>query len=173
MRCIDHAKSRLPTKTWVRVAPILLTASIAAKPATLAKSNAPTVVPTGNQGELDVSWNHVPGAQFYTIGWINKEEFQLMLSAGRDWLDAFHYATVGSAYNSHTVSGLKPVGEYCVIIGAQTYRFGGAVPSWSDLVTTAGQHGAGFVPSRACPCRPPVTCPSETAPPTPLVACSP
>ena len=109
----------------------------------------PVVAATATAGELRVTWNAVAGAQFYTVGWVNIDEYSSMSSAGRDWLDAFHYATVPSTHTSHIVSSLQPGGGYFVIIGAGPTRFGGEAPVWSpwtNLVTTSGQHGEGFCP---------------------------
>ena len=71
------------------LAAVLLLASIAAMPAAVAPPNQPTVVATANGGELRVTWVAAAGAQFYTIGWVNLEEYHRMRNAGRDWLDAF------------------------------------------------------------------------------------
>ena len=128
---------------------VLLIASIAAMPAAVAPPNQPTVVATANGGELRVTWVAAAGAQFYTIGWVNLEEYHRMRNAGRDWLDAFHYTTIPSAYTSHTISSLQPGAGYLVLIGARTTRSGGDAPVWSpwaNLVMTSGQHGEGFCP---------------------------
>ena len=128
---------------------ILLVAGIAATPAALTKPDQPAVAATGNAGELQVSWNLVPGAQHYTIGYANLDDLNRMAAADRNALDAFYYVTIGSANTSHALSGLKPQTAYYVLIGAQTPRFGAtdlAWGQWSNAVVTAGQHGAGFCP---------------------------
>ena len=64
-----------------------------------------------------------------------------MLGAGREWLDAFHYAVIPAAYTSYTVSGLKLETPYYTIIVA--LNLADLVPPiwlwgpWSDLVETA------------------------------------
>ena len=68
---------------------VLLIASIAAMTAAVAPPNQPTVVATANGGELHATWDAAAGARFYTIGWVNLEEYHRMRNAGRDWLDAF------------------------------------------------------------------------------------
>ena len=65
--------------------------------------------------------------------------------------------TVGAGNTEHTLSGLKPETAYYVLIGAQTERFGATDLSWgpwSNAVTTAGQHGAGFCPITGLPLPP-------------------
>ena len=131
------------------LAVIMLVAGIAATPAALAKPSQPAVSATASAGELQVSWNSVPSAQHYTVGYANLDDLNQMAAAGRNALDAFYYVTVGAANTRHTLSGLKPETAYYVLIGAQTERFGATDLSWgpwSNAVTTAGQHGAGFCP---------------------------
>ena len=128
---------------------ILLLAGIAATPAALTRPDQPAVAATSNAGELQVSWNRVPGAQHYTIGYANLDDLNRMAATGRNPLDAFYYVTIGAANTSHALSGLKPETAYYVLIGAQTPRFGAtdlAWGPWSNAVVTAGQHGAGFCP---------------------------
>ena len=143
----------------VKFAPIVLLLaiiSIAAAPAALPTPNAPTAAATSNAGEIVASWQSVAGAQFYTVGWINRNDYQQIGSSG-DWLSAFHYATIPASRTSYTVNGLKAGEEYWTIIGARTTRVGGDSPTWSawsGLVTTSGQHGAGFCPITGLPLPP-------------------
>ena len=136
---------------------VLLVASIAAMPTAPAQPNQPTVNSTANGGELSVTWSAAAGSQFYTIGWTNQAEYQEYQSAGREWLDAFHFVTIPARYTSHTIKDLEPGGSYYVIIGARTSRLGGEAPTWSpwsSLVATAGQHGEGFCPITGLPLPP-------------------
>ena len=139
------------------VAGVALIASSAASPAVLPTPAKPTAIATANGGELQVSWQPVSGAEFYTVGWINRNDYNGLLASGGDWLSAFHYATVMASNTSYTVSGLKPGEEYWTIVGARASRVGGDDPSWSswsDMVTTAGQHGEGFCPITGLPLPP-------------------
>ena len=127
----------------------LLLATVAAMPAALPTPDRPTATPTANGGELRVSWTAVLGASFYTVGWANLEEYEQIHAEGRNWLDSFHFVTLEAGRTGHTLSGLKPMGKYYVIVGARAERFGSTDITWSewtDLVTTAGQHGAGICP---------------------------
>ena len=135
----------------VKFAPIVLLLaiiSIAAAPAVLATPNAPTAAATSNAGEIVASWQSVAGAQFYTVGWINRNDYQQIGSSG-DWLSAFHYATIPASRTSYTVNGLKAGEEYWTIIGARTTRVGGDSPTWSawsGLVTDGGTARSRFLP---------------------------
>ena len=135
----------------------LLIGSIAAAPAAPAQPSPPHAAATQNTGEVQVNWNPAAGAQFYTVGWINRSDYLEMQSAGRDWLDAFHYATIPASYTAHIIKGLEAGANYYTIVGAQTSRFGGQEPTWSgwsNQVTTAGQHGADFCPVTGLPLPP-------------------
>ena len=135
---------------------VILVGSVAAAPAAPAKPNTPTAAATADAGELQVSWDSAAGAQFYTVGWINRNDYIEIGSSG-DWLSAFHYATIPASRTSYDISGLKTGEEYWTIVGARTSRSGGEAPvwsSWSTLATTAGQHGEGFCPITGLPLPP-------------------
>ena len=149
--------SKLPKiSSFLALVAILLVVGVAAMPGALAEPSTPTVVATADAGELRATWSATAGAQFYVVGWANSEEASQMTDAGREWLDAFHYATIPANHTGHTITGIKPNAEYAVIIGAKTTRFGGAEPTWSQwsFATTAGQHGAGFCPITGLPLPP-------------------
>lgn len=136
---------------------MLLAAGIAAAPADLPRPRQPSVTATGNAGELYVTWPDVAGAQFYTVGWIARGDYEAMRDAGRSYLDAFQYATIPAQYTHHTIGGLRPGEDHVVIVGARLTRSGGASPAWSgwsNLVATAGQHGEGFCPITGLPLPP-------------------
>ena len=119
---------------------LLLVGAIAAAPATPAAPAKPTVVAASTAGTLNASWPGSEGATFYDVGWANHAEVSQMQNAGREWLDAFHFATIPAQYTSHAIQGLQPGVQYYVIIGAKTARFGGDPPvwsPWSDPVTTS------------------------------------
>ena len=143
--------------TFALLFAVILITSIAAMPATLTAPNAPTAAATANAGEIQVRWQTVAGAQFYTVGWINRNDY-LQIGQSGDWLSAFHYATVPASRTSYTVSGLKAGEEYWAIIGARRERDGGEPTSWSaswsGLVMTSGQHGGGFCPITGLPLPP-------------------
>lgn len=134
---------------FVVLVAVFLMTGIAATPATLVKPDQPTAAATANAGELLVTWNASAGAQFYTIGWAEEEGIRQMLAAGREWRDAFHFATIPADYTGYTINGLKTETEYYAIVGAQSSRFGATDfvwSEWSELVSTAGLHGEGFCP---------------------------
>lgn len=138
----------------------LLVAGIAATPAQLAPPAAPAVQATGNSGEIVISWNQVPGAQYYTVGWVNWTAAKPLSDAGQDWLSLFHYTTVPGNLTSYTVKGLTAGDDHYGIIRAtdeagSAGRFGGGYSqfsSWSSSpAQPAGQHGDGFCPITGLP----------------------
>ena len=129
---------------------------VAATNAVLPSPAQPTAASTENAGELQVAWSPIAGAQFYTVGWINQDDYNRIGPSG-DWPAAFHYASIPASSTSYTVSGLKTGESYWTIVGARVERYGGTAPSWSlwsDLVTTAGEHGGGFCPITGLPLPP-------------------
>ena len=133
---------------------IIIIASIAATPAQLVAPGQPTAVATDNPGELQMSWNPVPGAQHYTVGYASPDEMDRMAAAGRNRLDAFYYATIGAENTSHTFTGLEPETVYWVTVGAHTPRFRATDLVWATrhaVATTAGEHGDGFCPITGLP----------------------
>ena len=126
--------------TMVLLVATLLTAGVAAMPATLSSPTLPTVIATANPGELRITWDAVPEAEHYTVGYANLDELDQMAAAGRNALDAFYYVTIGATHTAHTLSGLGPGIDYYVLVGAQTKRFGAddlVWGPWSSAVKTA------------------------------------
>ena len=155
-------------KKPARIIPLLVLlatfalAGIAATPAVLAKPVAPNIQSTANGGELEITWNRVPGAQFYTVGWINWTEGKPVLDAGGDWLSHFNYTTVAGHRTSYTVKGQIGGDNHFAIIRATDVsgdgRFNGPYSKWSSWSSSpaqpAGEHGAGFCPITGLPLPP-------------------
>ncbi len=113
---------------------VIIIASIAAMPATLAKPSAPTALATGDPGVIRISWDRIEGAQYYTVGWINWTRGQPVSDAGGDWHSLFHYSTVPGNQTGYTVSGLTGDENHHAIIRATDEadgRFGGGYSEWS------------------------------------------
>ncbi len=122
----------------------LLIAGIAATPAVLSKPLAPTIEATTNGGELEITWDRIPGAQYYTVGWINWTEGKPVLDAGGDWLSLLHYTTVAGHRTSYTVKGQNGGDTHYAIIRATDVsgtsgRFGGGYSAWSDWSSRPAQ----------------------------------
>ncbi len=129
----------------------LLIAGIAATPAVLSKPVAPTIEATTNAEEVTITWNRIPGAQYYTVGWINWTEGKPVLDAGEDWLKLFHYTTVPGDETSYTVKGQVGGDTHYAIIratdveGTTNGRFGGSYSTWSDWSSRSARPERGIV----------------------------
>ena len=126
-------------------------AGIAATPAVLAKPEPPSVHATQNGGELVITWDRIPGAQYYTVGWINWTEGQPVYSAGGDWLSYFNYTTVKGDRTSYTVQGLTGGDDYYANIratdvpGDDVGRFGGGWSTFSAWPSSPAQPARGII----------------------------
>ncbi len=129
---------RLVKLTPLLLFAIIIIASIAATPAQLAKPDAPTAEATANGGEMTISWDPVPGAQYYTVGWVNWTDAKPISDAGEDWLSQFYYTTVLGSETSYAVKGLDGGDDHYAIIratdveGVAEGRFGGGWSPFSD-----------------------------------------
>lgn len=90
-----------------------------------------------NPGEVNLTWDAVPEASFYRIGWVTKPDYEATVAAGHDWLEAFHFVDVAnSGQTQWTLTRLSPSVQYYFIAGSLSKRFGGASWSaWSNLLT--------------------------------------
>ena len=94
-------------------------------------------------GEVVITWNAVPNAQFYRIGWVAFEDYQEVTGAGREWLEAFAFVDVANrAQTSHTVKRLTPGLLSAFVVATNDSRYG--EPRWSEWarLTLSGDTGA-------------------------------
>ena len=91
-------------------------------------------------GTVAVSWDAVPGAPFYRVGWVSAEDVAAAQAAGRHWLDAFVFSDVANqGQTAFTVTGLAPGRRYAFIVASLGGRFGQASWSgWAFLTLAAG-----------------------------------
>ncbi len=85
-----------------------------------------------NLGEVNLTWNGVPEAAFYRVGWVAIPDYESAIADGRNWLEAFHFFDAENAGQTQwTLTRLSPGVQYFFIIGSADERFGGA--QWSEL----------------------------------------
>ena len=118
--------------------------AVAAAPGVLNQPAAPLIQSTQNGGELEITWDAIPGAQFYTVGWINWTEGAPVHASGGDWLSLFHYTTVAGDRTSYTVKGQNGGDNHYAIIratdvGGTSGRFGGGYSTWSAWSSAPAQ----------------------------------
>ena len=112
----------------------------------------------GTTGQTTVSWNTVPAAGFYRVGWVSRNEITRVTAAGRDWLDAFNFTDIANTgQTSHTVRNLEPGVEYAFIIGTVTSRFTAAKWSTWAFLHTSPAPMPSPVPTQPAPTPPDTT----------------
>ena len=114
-------------------------------------------------GAVIVGWEAVDDAAYYRIGWVALDDISARQAEGREWLDAFVFADVGSeGQTEYAVSGVTPGRRYAFIVASAGRRFGAG--RWSEWAYLTPAVGAG------------VSCPADggggmaTATPTPVAA---
>ena len=82
-------------------------------------------------GTVIVRWDTVDDAAFYRIGWVALDDIAAAQADGREWLDAFIFADIGSAGTTeYTVPGVTPGRRYAFIVASVVRRFGAG--RWSE-----------------------------------------
>ena len=109
-----------------------------------ATGDAPLAAPTGltaangtAPGRVDLTWDSVPGATHYRVGWIADSDVDR--TPGADWLNNFNFVDRAGPDTSYTVQNLAPGERYYFIVGSLRGRFGDAGDAWSswaDVTTT-------------------------------------
>ncbi len=90
-----------------------------------------TVANGSNPGEAVVSWQAVPGAAFYRVGWMANPDYEAALASPSGFfLSAFRYSNIMSeGLTSHTVTRLTPGVEYWFVVGSHDAFYG--APQWA------------------------------------------
>ncbi len=93
-----------------------------------------------NPGEVNLTWNAVPEAAFYRVGWVAFPDYESTVADGRNWLEAFHFFDAeNTGQTQWTLTRLSPGVQYFFVIGSADERFGGAQCSeWSNALTLTG-----------------------------------
>ncbi|MYC34157.1 MAG: fibronectin type III domain-containing protein [Chloroflexi bacterium] len=82
-------------------------------------------------GEAVISWDPVPEAAFYRIGWSAAPDFSAAIDEGRYWRETYTYVNVvNQGQSSHTVTRLTPGTFYLFTMGTISSRH--AVPRWAE-----------------------------------------
>ena len=94
------------------------------KPANVRAVNGP------NPGEAIVSWDAVPAAAYYRVGWVSLPNYEAVTDAGRDWREAFYFVDLKNAgQTSFTVSRLEPGAQHVFMVAGNSSLWG--EPQWS------------------------------------------
>ena len=126
------------------------------------------VTDSDRPGHVIVSWEPVPDARYYRIGWTSLTAVELARTDGRNWMNTFTRVDIDNLGDTaHTVPNLDGKTLYAFIVGTATERYGKAV--WSEWAYHTTPPRWPFVPHGGCrsdPPPPPQTTPTPE-PPTP------
>ena len=123
-------------KAVIAVALSVLVALISANVNTVAHAQGDLVAPsnvvaqnTGNPGEVRISWDAVPDAAYYRIGWVAYSDVEPIIASDGDWLEHFAFIDIENRdQTEHTVTRLTPGVQYAFIMASNDGRYG--TPRW-------------------------------------------
>ena len=123
-------------KAVIAVALSVLVALLSANVDTVAHAQGNLVAPsnvaaqnTGNPGEVRISWDAVPNAAYYRIGWVAYSDVAPIIAAGGDWLEHFAFIDIENrGQTEHTITRLTPGVQYAFIMASNGGRYG--TPRW-------------------------------------------
>ena len=125
-------------KALIAVVFSVLAALLSASLNTLAHAQGDLVAPgnvvaqdTGNSGEVRISWDAVPGAAYYRIGWVAYSDVEPIIASGGDWLERFAFIDIQNrGQTQHTITRLTPGVQYAFIVASNDGRYG--TPQWPE-----------------------------------------
>ena len=84
---------------------------------------------TGNPGEVRISWDAVPNAEYYRIGWVAYSDVEPIIASGGDWLEHFAFIDIENrGQTEQTITRLTPGVQYAFIMTSNDGRYG--TPRW-------------------------------------------
>ena len=103
-------------KAVIAVALSVVVALLFANVNTVAHAQGDLVAPsnvaaqnTGNPGEVRISWDAVPNAAYYRIGWVAYSDVEPIIASGGDWLEHFAFIDIENrGQTEHTITRLTP-----------------------------------------------------------------
>ena len=123
-------------KAVIAVALSVVVALLSANVNTVAHAQGDLVAPsnvaaqnTRNPGEVRISWDAVPNAAYYRIGWVAYSDVAPIIASGRDWLEHFAFIDIENrGQTEHTIARLTPGVQYAFIMASNDGRYG--TPRW-------------------------------------------
>ena len=123
-------------KAVIAVALSVLVALLSANVNTVAHAQGELVAPsnvaaqnTANPGEVRISWDAVPDAAYYRIGWVAYADVEPIIAAGGDWLEHFAFIDIENrGQTQRTITRLTPGVQYAFIMASNDGRYG--TPRW-------------------------------------------
>ena len=123
-------------KAVIAVALSILVVLLSANVNTVAHAQGDLVAPsnvaaqnTGNAGKVRISWNAVPNAAYYRIGWVAYSDVAPIIASGGDWLEHFAFIDIENrGQTEHLITRLTPGVVYAFIMASNDGRYG--TPRW-------------------------------------------
>ena len=123
-------------KAVIAVALSVVLALLSANVNTVAHAQGDLVAPsnvaahnTGNPGEVRISWDAVPNAAYYRIGWVAYSDVEPIIASGGDWLEHFAFIDIENrGQTQRTITRLTPGVQYAFIMASNDGRYG--TPRW-------------------------------------------
>ena len=123
-------------KAVIAIVLSVLAALLSANLNTVAHAQGDLVAPsnvaaqnTGNPGEVLISWDAVPGAAYYRIGWVAYADVEPIIAVGGDWLERFAFIDIQNrGQTEHLITRLTPGVQYAFIVASNDGRYG--IPQW-------------------------------------------
>ena len=123
-------------KAVIAVALSVLAALLSADVNTVALAQVDLVAPsnvtaqhTGNPAEVRISWDAVPDAAYYRIGWVAYSDVEPIITSGGDWLENFAFIDIENRdQTEHFITRLTPGVQYAFIMASNDGRYG--TPRW-------------------------------------------
>lgn len=86
-----------------------------------------------NPGEVIITWDAVPNAAYYRIGWVNYNDYLEVTGRDRPWSEAFAFVDVANiGQTSHTITRLEPGVLHAFRVASNATEYG--QPSFSGWV---------------------------------------
>ena len=78
---------------------------------------------------INLTWDPVPGAAYYRIGWVVYEDVAPIIAAGGDWLEHFAFIDIQNrGQTARAIGRLTPGLQYAFIVAGNDGRYG--TPQW-------------------------------------------
>ena len=78
---------------------------------------------------INLTWDPVPGAAYYRIGWVVYEDVAPIIAAGGDWLEHFAFIDIQNrGQTARAIGRLTPGLRYAFIVAGNDGRYG--TPQW-------------------------------------------
>ena len=78
---------------------------------------------------INLTWDPVPGAAYYRIGWVVYEDVAPIIAAGGDWLEHFAFIDIQNrGQTARAIRRLTPGLQYAFIVAGNDGRYG--TPQW-------------------------------------------